>query len=226
MKGVSALEVYKIKIVGLLAHFKVPLHSKVQKTYSIPSISSIVGIIKEIYDIDLEKENFIFGYTIKHEGITREFTKVYKEFNCRKLKLTDSERFKGDNIYLENLINPELIIYVDMNKEIKLKEPIVLGKTNYLAKIINMHKGYFEKVKLIDKCGIGYNQLTALNIGTGMIERRNVLTKFKKEICAYDYITKLFRVNDEFEYDKFYDEKEKQNIFLWKWERGMLNEFR
>lgn len=30
----------------------------------------------------------------------------------------------------------------------------------------------------------------------------------------------MVRENDEFEYGKYYDEDEQQNIFLWKWKKG------
>lgn len=221
------MKLKKIKIIAELAHFKVPMCCKVQRTYLIPQPSTIVGVLKSIFGEGIN--DFKFGYTIKHKGITTEFTKIFKEVNAREKGLSvtkSSGRFLGDNIYLENLIEPEITIYTDIKNSIKLHEPLVLGKTNYLAKITNIKNRGFEEVELNQKLGTGYNQYTSINIGEGMIERVNTLTEYSKDICAYRYKTKLVRNNSKFEYKCYFDEEDEEMIYIWNWKDGEMNEVR
>lgn len=205
----------KIEIIGDIAHFKIPMHSKIQRTYEIPPISTIVGILKNIYGEEID--DFTLGYVIYHNGTFKDLQTIYKEINPNVKTLTDSDRFQTDVCPIEYLINPKLIIYTDINKNIEFNEPLCLGKTNCLAKVLSLSE---IKVNLIDKEAIGYNQYTDINIGDGMIKRINTLTEYNEKKGYYDIYSSMVRENNEFEYNKYYDEDEKQNIFLWNWKKG------
>ncbi|HFL2405919.1 TPA: CRISPR-associated protein Cas5 [Clostridioides difficile] len=205
----------KIEIIGDIAHFKIPMHSKIQRTYEIPPISTIVGILKNIYGEEID--DFTLGYVIYHNGTFKDLQTIYKEINPNVKTLTDSDRFQTDVCPIEYLINPKLIIYTDINKNIEFNEPLCLGKTNCLAKVLSLSE---IKVNLIDKEAVGYNQYTDINIGGGMIKRINTLTEYNEKKGYYDIYSSMVRENNEFEYNKYYDEDEKQNIFLWNWKKG------
>lgn len=204
----------KIEIIGDIAHFKIPMHSKIQRTYEIPPISTIVGILKNIYGEEID--DFTLGYVIYHNGTFKDLQTIYKEINPNVKTLTDSDRFQTDVCPIEYLINPKLIIYTDINKNIEFNEPLCLGKTNCLAKVLSLSE---IKVNLIDKEAVGYNQYTDINIGDGMIKRINTLTEYNEKKGYYDIYSSMVRENNEFEYNKYYDEDEKQNIFLWNWKK-------
>ena len=205
----------KIEIIGDIAHFKIPMHSKIQRTYEIPPISTIVGILKNIYGEEID--DFTLGYVIYHNGTFKDLQTIYKEINPNVKTLTDSDRFQTDVCPIEYLINPKLIIYTDINKNIEFNEPLCLGKSNCLAKVLSLSE---IKVNLIDKEAVGYNQYTDINIGDGMIKRINTLTEYNEKKGYYDIYSSMVRENNEFEYNKYYDEDEKQNIFLWNWKKG------
>ncbi|EGT2198326.1 TPA: CRISPR-associated protein Cas5 [Clostridioides difficile] len=205
----------KIEIIGDIAHFKIPMHSKIQRTYEIPPISTIVGILKNIYGEEID--DFTLGYVIYHNGTFKDLQTIYKEINPNVKTLTDSDRFQTDVCPIEYLINPKLIIYTDINKNIEFNEPLCLGKTNCLAKVLSLSE---IKVNLIDKEAVGYNQYTDINIGDGMIKRINTLTEYNEKKGYYDIYSSMVRENEEFEYGKYYDEDEQQNIFLWNWKKG------
>ena len=171
----------KIEIIGDIAHFKIPMHSKIQRTYEIPPISTIVGILKNIYGEEID--DFTLGYVIYHNGTFKDLQTIYKEINPNVKTLTDSDRFQTDVCPIEYLINPKLIIYTDINKNIEFNEPLCLGKTNCLAKVLSLSE---IKVNLIDKEAVGYNQYTDINIGDGMIKRINTLTEYNEKKGYYD----------------------------------------
>lgn len=205
----------KIEIIGDMAHFKIPMHSKIQRTYEIPPISTVVGILKNIYGEEID--DFILGYVIYHDGTFKDLQTIYKEINPNVKTLTDSDRFQTDVCPIEYLINPKLIIYTNIDKNIEFNEPLCLGKTNCLAKVLSLSE---IEVNLIDKKAIGYNQYTDINIGDGMIKRINTLTEYNEKKGYYDIYSSMVRENDEFEYGKYYDEDEQQNIFMEMEKRG------
>lgn len=208
----------KIEIIGDIAHFKIPMHSKIQRTYEIPPISTIVGILKNIYGEEID--DFTLGYVIYHNGTFKDLQTIYKEINPNVKTLTDSDRFQTDVCPIEYLINPKLIIYTDINKNIEFNEPLCLGKTNCLAKVLSLSE---IKVNLIDKEAVGYNQYTDINIGDGMIKRINTLTEYNEKKGYYDIYSSMVRENNEFEYNKYYDEDEKQEYFLMELEKRRSN---
>ena len=213
------MKLRKIKIIATLAHFKIPLQGKLQKTYDKPPISSTVGILQNLFNEHIN--DFILGFTFSYKKVSKEFNKIYKEVDGRKNLYTSGRRFKGDNFITEHLVDTELIIYTNIDAEITLNETLVMGKTNYLATIV-----VDEEIELIDQGSLGFNQWTDMDIESGMPTRINTLTKFNSDKCAYDYKMALVRNNKEFEYDKFYDQEEQQNIFLWNWKDGEINAVR
>jgi len=174
------LELTKIEIVGEMAHFKIPNSSKYQLTYKVPPISTVVGILQNIYNDEIN--NFTIGCTIEYDETNMELIKIYKEINQNIKTLTCGDRFQNDVMYVENIINPRLVIYTDLKDDIRALNPLTLGKTNYLAKINSI-----EKIKLINKEGQGYNQYTSINIGEGMIKRINTITKYNEFKGIYQH---------------------------------------
>lgn len=120
---------------------------------------------KNIYGEEID--DFILGYVIYHDGTFKDLQTIYKEINPNVKTLTDSDRFQTDVCPIEYLINPKLIIYTNIDKNIEFNEPLCLGKTNCLAKVLSLSE---IEVNLIDKKAIGYNQYTDINIGDGMIK--------------------------------------------------------
>lgn len=206
----------KLIITGDEAHFKIPMRSKVQNTYKIPPISTVVGMLQNIYGADID--NFELGYFIEHKDIGKEIINLYKEVNINKKGSTNKDRFTKDIIYVENLYKVRLVIYHNIEKDIEFKDPLTLGKANYLANV------RFEEARLTDKAGLGYNQYTPRNIGQGMLMRINTITKYNELKGYYEYKTELVRENlQEFELSNNYDETEDMNIYIWKWRDGIVS---
>lgn len=206
---------HRIKITGILAHFKIPGYSKTQRTYEIPPIATVVGILKNIFGEDID--DFLLGYTIKYKSKYKDYCKIYKEFNMIAKTYTDKERFRQDTFINEYLYDVELVIYTDIEKEIVLEEPLVLGKANCLASL------NIENVTLKNRPGKGHNQYTDINTGLGIIKRINTVTMYNKYKDMYDFKMALVRENEEFSYDKNYDEDYDENIFIWHWKGGEIN---
>ena len=201
----------KLIITATEAHFKIPMRSKFQNTYKIPPISTVVGILKNIYGQDID--DFEVGYSIEFDSINKEVNTIYKELNIK--ADTKGEKFKSDTIYVENLYNVRLVIYHNIERGIKFKNPLCLGKANYLANIV------FKEIQLQDKEGYGIMQYTPKNIGSGMLVRINTITRYNELKGYYEYKTELVRENlDEFKLDNNYDEEEDMNIYMWRWRNG------
>lgn len=205
----------KIEIIGDMAHFKIPMHSKIQRTYEIPPISTVVGILKNIYGEEID--DFILGYVIYHDGTFKDLQTIYKEINPNVKTLTDSDRFQTDVCPIEYLINPKLIIYTNIDKNIEFNEPLCLGKTNCLAKVLSLSE---IEVNLIDKKAIGYNQYTDINIGDGMIKRNNTLTEYNEKKGYYDIYSSMVRENVSLNMVNIMMKMSNRIIFLWKWKKG------
>lgn len=203
----------RIEIVGEQAHFKIPNSSKIQRTYDIPPISTVIGMLQNIYNENIN--NFIVGYFIDYKVKEYEIVKIYKEINPNVRKLTDNDRFTSDIVKVENLNTVRLVIYTNLQEEMNLKIPLVFGKANYLAKIKEI-----SDIELLSKEAYGYNQYTDISIGEGVIKRINTLTKYNEMKGRYDYKSILVRENTEFKYNNYYDSDEEQCIFLWKFKDG------
>lgn len=210
------MKINRITITGDFAHFKIPAKSKIQLTYEIPPISTVVGILQNIYGLDID--DFILGYTINYDCKNREIMTIYKEIDLKERTLSDSKRFIKDLCTIEYLYNVELIIYTDICKEIELKDVLVLGKANCLAKIKSI-----EEIELIKEEGYGYNQYTQKNLGNGQIRRINTITFFDEFTDMYNIQSALVRENSRFNYDKNYDSDLQQNIYLWRYKGGFID---
>lgn len=210
----------KIEIVADRAHFKVPMKSQIQSTHTIPPISTIVGILQNLYGEEID--DFILGYIIEHKGVHREIENIVKEINPNVKKLTDSKRFITTPATFEYLVEPRLVIYTDIDKSLKLRGVLNLGKTNCLAKLTKI-----QKIELIDQEGKGFNQYVSMNMNnSGMPKRINTLTQYNQNKGYYDIFSTIVVESEEFSLDRYYDIDEEQNIFLWKWnEGGILSEF-
>lgn len=213
----------KITISADFAHFKVPYASKVQKTYPIPPISTVIGILKNIYNHDID--SFVFGYLFSSKNKFRDIQKIYKEINIQKKKESDrydkaSNTWVSDVPIIEYLYDPKLIIYTDIKDEPNLSEIINLGKTDCLAKVS------IKDIKLYEKLGCVINQWTSLKYGDGLIKRISVETVWNQEKGIYDIYTDMFRYNIEVEYPYNFDIEEEQNVFLWSYrKRGNISEY-
>lgn len=206
----------RIIIKGDFAHFKIPARSKIQLTYEIPPISTVVGILQNIYGMEID--DFTLGYFINYTTKHKEAMTIYKELDLSENSHKSKKRFITDLCIVEFLYNIELVIYTDIDREIELKEPLVLGKTNCLASISEI-----TNIDLIDKEGYGYNQYTSKNIGNGQIRRINTLTSYNENTDMYDIKSELVRENIEFKYDKNYDNDLERNIYLWNWRGGKIS---
>ena len=192
----------KIILTSELAHFKNSINGKNQNTFKSPPVSTIVGILKNIYGEDIQ--NFIFGYTCEYNGIFTDVANIYKTVSSNKKCITDI-------CFIEYLIKPTIRIYTDIESEIILDETLNLGKTNCLAKC------RFAEVEINNEKSIGYNQWTPKNIGHGIIQRINLETKYNKLKGYYDYITALLRHNTQFE-SQYKINDIQEGIQLWKYE--------
>lgn len=199
----------KFTIVGDRAHFKNSRSAVLQQTYKIPPISTIVGILKNIYGEDIE--NFIFGYNFSYLTLQYEISTLYKELNLNVKTDTDKDRFVTTPSQVEYLINPKLeIIVIGLEGNFVIDSVLNLGKTNCLAKL------KYEPIKITNENLIQYNVLTDFKDGDGVIERQNTETKYNKKKGCFDYYTKLIRINDEYECQYSCDE---QGVYLWKYNK-------
>ncbi|MCD3276685.1 CRISPR-associated protein Cas5 [Clostridium botulinum] len=185
------MEFNKLTLTSSMAHFKDGINGKNQNTFRVPPISTIIGILKNIYGKDIK--DFIFGYTCKYDGIFKDITTIYKEVNLN-VSSAKGDRFQHDIAFIEYLINPIITIYTNLDVPIQINDILNLGKTNCLAKC----RFYEDKEVVNIKESVGYNQWTPKNMGNGKIKRINKETIYNKNKGYYDYYTDLFRLNEEF----------------------------
>ncbi|MCD3245233.1 CRISPR-associated protein Cas5 [Clostridium botulinum C] len=203
------MEFNKLILTSTMAHFKSGINGKNQNTFRVPPISTIVGILKNIYG--KEVKNFIFGYTCQYEDVFKDVNTIYKEVNLN-VTSAKGDRFQHDIAFIEYLINPTITIYTNLDVPIQINDILNLGKTNCLAKC------KFEKENITLKECTGYNQWTPKNIGNGEIKRINKETIYNKNKGYYDYYTDLFRLNEEF-ITKHMLEDTEEGIQLWQYKR-------
>ena len=198
----------KIIITSDMAHFKNSRSAVLQQTYKIPPISTVIGILKNVYGENIK--DFIFGYNFKYDFSQYEISTLYKEVNI-KVKNTMKDRFITNPCSIEYLINPKLeIIVCGLEADYKLDTVLNLGKTNCLAKI------KIEEVEVIEDNIYQDNVLTCVNDGTGRIERQNIETIYNEDKGCFDYYTKLIRINDEYKCNYCYEDN---GIYLWKYNK-------
>lgn len=198
-----------IKIVADMAHFKNSRSAVLQQTYKIPPISTVVGIIKNIYGENIQ--DFIFGYNFSYDFSQYEVSTIYKELNLEVKTDTDKERFNVYPAQIEYLINPKLeIIVVGLEEKYTMNTALNLGKTNCLAKL------KIEDIEIKNDNIIQYNVLTDFKDGDGKIQRQNIETIYNQQKGYFDYYTKLIRINDEYNCKYSYEE---QGVYLWKYNK-------
>ena len=199
------MECTKLTITSYMAHFKNSINGKNQNTFLSPPISTIVGILKNIYGDSVK--DFIFGYTCEYKEKFKDVIIIYKEISK---SVPKSKRFQSDICFIEYLVNPIITIYTDIVEEpIIISEILNLGKTNCLAKC------NFEKAEILNEVNIGFNQWCPINIGDGIIYRINKETQYNKLKGFYDYYSDTFRFNNKFESQYLVDG---QGVQMWKYE--------
>lgn len=196
----------KLTLTSELAHFKNDRNGKNQNTYKSPPLSTIIGILKNIYGEDIS--DFIFGYTCEYEKKFKDASTIYKEININ--TVSKSKRFELDICFIEYLVNPKITIYTNIDRQPTIQEILNLGKTNCLAKC------KFESDILNKEANMGYNQWTPLNVGNGVIEKINKETKYNPIKGYYDYCTMFARLNKEFE-AQYTIESTQEGLQLWKY---------
>lgn len=214
------MKMKKIEIVADFAHFKKPFATKQQFTYNVPPISTIIGILQNLFNTNIK--DFAFGYTFEHNGVYKDLQRIYKEINIKTQapgKRYKNDIWKSDVCEIHYLINPRLVIYTDIQEKLQINECLNLGKTDCLAKVKN------EIVTLAKQKGTGYNQWTETNVnGDGFPERATIETKYNGTKGYYDIYTKLIKLNKEFENEGYYDEESEKIIYLWKYNKvGDIN---
>lgn len=215
MKGI------KITIVSAMAHFKNSRSAILQQTYKIPPISTVVGILKNIYGENIE--NFVFGYNFTYTSSQYEISTIYKELNMNvkqedkkgvqryKFNNNSSDRFTTFPAQIEYLINPKLeIVIIGLQNNYNMDTVLNLGKTNCLA------KAKFKDIEIDDEINMTSNVLTDIKDGIGKIERQNIETIYNENKGCFDYYNKLIRINDEYDCKHSYNNK---GIYLWKYNK-------
>jgi len=222
----DSMKLRKIHIVSDLAHFKKPFSTKTQETYSIPPVSTIIGIMKNLFDENIN--NYKVGYVFEADRNSfKDIQRIYKEINFNARSENDrydtkSRKWVTDIAEIHYLVKPKLTIYTDIEDKMQINEPLNLGKTDCLARIVND-----EWIDLQNISGEGFNQFTPLEIGNGRPMRITTETKYNGTKGYYDIFRKEVRLSNNFKYDKNYDEDLEQNIFLWKYEgEGAISEYR
>lgn len=211
----------KLTIVADMAHFKNSRSAVLQQTYKIPPISTVIGILKNVYGENIE--DFIFGYNFTYSSSQYEISTLYKELNMSvekenkkgkrdyKFNENSEERFITFPSQIEFLINPKLeIIVIGLQNNYIMNTVLNLGKTNCLAKIKT------EDIEIYSENSMSYNVLTDFQDGIGRIERQNIETVYNEDKGYFDYYTKLVRTNNEHECKYSYDES---GIYLWKYNK-------
>jgi len=200
------MKLQKIKIIAPIAHFGIPYTSKNRMTHRCPPPSTVIGILRNIYGFNIN--NFKLGYTFKYDTLFEDLVKKYKV----DIKNQKPKNMTTDACSKEYLFDTELIIYTDIKLPINMFRTLTLGQADSLAKI----EMPIQEIELVNKQGIGYGQYTPINIGTGhIIPMLTAYTKYNSKLGSYDSRIISLRFNNEFNYDKNFDEDDNQNIFIW-----------
>ena len=178
-------------------------------------------MLKVIFGEEIEKEEFILGYTFKSKVKFLDDIIIYKHNTSGYTRETKKSPVTTDCRSIENHYDCELLIYTDLDKEIEMKYALCMGKSGNPARL---HLP-IEEVELIDREGLGFNQYTPISIGTGVIKPITLLTKFNSKLNSYDAQVEHLRFNKEFEYNKNYDAELEHNIVLWKYKDGEVSFF-
>ncbi|MBU3174307.1 CRISPR-associated protein Cas5 [Clostridium estertheticum] len=218
------MEMRKIEIVADFAHFKKPFATKQQFTYDVPPISTVIGILQNLFNKDIKE--FAFGYTFKHDGVYKDLQRIYKEVNINtqapRARYNKDGMWTSDVCEIQYLINPKMTIYTNLHQELQINECLNLGKTDCLAKVKN------EIITMDKQEGLTFNQWTEINTpGDGFPERATIETKYNGAKGYYDIYTKLLKLNKEFQCEGYYDTDSEKMVYLWEYNKaGDIHEFK
>lgn len=213
----SDMKLNKVVLTAPSGHFGQTLGRDNRYTHDTPPPSTIVGILRVLYGEDID--NFVFGYMFQSEGKYLDDTTIYKHTT------EGSNKVKGEIVtdckVVEYHTGCRLVIYTDISSELSVKYPICMGKSGNPARI---HLP-IESIELAEFNYKGFNQYTPKNIGRGVINPTNLVTKYDPTMEVYEQQVAHLRFNREFNYDKNYDATEKQNVFLWKMNEGEVEAY-
>lgn len=206
------MQLKKFKITSHTGHFGKFLGYDDRFTYPVPPPSTIIGILQTLYNRQID--NFKFGYLFKSDLIFKDdMTIIARSRDGNVTKKIHAPYF------IEYHFNCELIIYTDLDEELLMKYILCMGRAGNVARL---HLP-IQEVELLDKKWQGFNQFTNMDIGEGRIEPMNLKSEFNTQLDSYDHQVGKLRFNKVFNYDKFYDEEEKQNIYMWQMKNGKVS---
>lgn len=207
----------KITITSETAHFGQGLDDS--KIYDVPPPSTVYEIINFIFRNKIKE--FCFGYTFESDGIFVNSVVIPRE-NSKHRIIKKQNKYIHDIKSIQLHYDCKLTIYTDIDKDIDLKYILCFSQGGYLE---NLYIDV-EEVDLIKKEGAsGYQQFTTMDIGNGKIYYCNMGSKYNIILNTYvDQIMNL-RCNNEFKYDYFFDMKEGQSIFMWKYKHGKVDKY-
>ncbi|MGM8331740.1 CRISPR-associated protein Cas5 [Clostridium perfringens] len=208
MKGI------KITIISDMAHFKSSLNSAYQTSYKIPPISTVVGILKNIFGEEIQ--NIKFGYSFEYIDSNFHIC-THKKVNAK------FEKDKNDTVVTNNLLeyleSAVLRIYIidGDSLEIKFKDILNLGKTDCLG------FAEFEEIEIEKTESVAYNIYTEMMDGDGVITKITSETNFNIDLGRYMYNYKMVRLNEEV-LCKYSCEEE--GIYFWEYNKEIKERVR
>lgn len=140
------MEVIRIKISGIISSFRNPnFVSGVQPTLEVPPPSTVLGLISSACGKIVTPDEVKFGYVFLYESKGQDLELIYE------LTLKRKYEAKSNVVLREFLTFPELYIYI-LNSEFERyflypEFPLVLGRTQELAKVEEIKKVVLEKSK-------------------------------------------------------------------------------
>jgi len=140
------MEVIRIKISGIISSFRNPnFVSGVQPTLEVPPPSTVLGLISSACGKIVTPDEVKFGYVFLYESKGQDLELIYE------LTLKRKYEAKSNVVLREFLTFPELYIYILNSKFERYflypEFPLVLGRTQELAKVEEIKKVVLEKSK-------------------------------------------------------------------------------
>ncbi|CUT01385.1 CRISPR-associated protein Cas5t [Candidatus Kryptobacter tengchongensis] len=140
------MEVIRVKISGIVSSFRNPnFVSGVQPTLEVPPPSTVLGLISSACGKIVTPDEVKFGYVFLYESKGQDLELIYE------LTLKRKYEAKSNVVLREFLTFPELYIYI-LNSEFERyflypEFPLVLGRTQELARVEEIKKVVLEKSK-------------------------------------------------------------------------------
>lgn len=210
------MKMKRIRITSQSGHFGKVLGIDDRLTHDTPPPSTVVGILKLLFGEEIEDEEFTFGHTFSSATKYLDDLTIYKHTEYGYQRKTKESPVLTDCRSIENHSECELIIYTDLNKELRMERALCMGRSGNPARI----RLPIASVRLENKEGKGYNQYTPISIGKGKISPIDLITTYNPDFNSYEGQVVPLRLNKEFNYDKNYDEELSHNIVLWKYKDG------